>query len=122
MVHSFVKEAEPWGILAAVLALFVSFLAFRSDLEDRMEERSVEAWQLLATKASGNSGKREALEYLNNESDGGLCLGGLCLLWPPKTRTPLVGLDLSPSEENTGKLLGHSAPLRFAPGAYLWKV
>lgn len=97
-VDSFVRWVEPYSILAAVLGLFVSFLAFRSDLEDRMEERSVEAWQLLTTKASGNSGKREALEYLN------------------KTRTPLVGIDLSAPEK---KQFGFTV---LAAGAYLVNV
>jgi uncharacterized protein YjbI with pentapeptide repeats len=75
---------------------------------------------LLTTEAPGNSGKVEAIEYLNKE-DGWFCFfGGRCLR-TLKSRTPLVGLDLSPSEKRA-KLLGHSAPLRFAPGAYLWKV
>ena len=118
-VHGFVKEAEPWGILAAVLALFLSFIALRGDLEDRMETREVQAWQLLLTKAPGNSGKREALEYLNKEHDGGLCLGGLCLLWPPKTRTPLVGIDLSLPNKTEPR--GYST-VNFAPETYLREV
>ena len=37
------------------------------DLREREAERTARAWQLLTTHAPGNSGKREALEYLNSE-------------------------------------------------------
>jgi hypothetical protein len=93
IVHRAVKEIEPWGILLAVVGLFLSLAAFWLDYSDRVEERTVRAWQLLMTKASGNSGKREALEYLNRE-DGLFCGEDGCLL-TLKSRTPLVGVDLS---------------------------
>ena len=75
--HHVVKEIEPWGVLLAAGALVLSIVAFWIDYSDLVEERSVRAWQLLTTKAPGNSGKIAALEYLNNEG------------------APLVGIDLS---------------------------
>jgi uncharacterized protein YjbI with pentapeptide repeats len=90
--HRRIKETEPYGILLAVLALVLSLVTFWIDYEDRVQERTVRAWQLLTTPATGNSGKREALEYLNSE-DEGICLFGYCI--GRKERTPLVGIDLS---------------------------
>lgn len=91
-----VKEIEPWGILLAVVGLFLSLAAFCLDYSNRVDERTVRAWQLLTTKAPGNSGKREALEYLNRE-DGLFCGVRGCLL-TLKARTPLTGVNLSSPE------------------------
>ena len=114
-IHHFVKELEPWGILVGVAALLLSLLAFWIDYRDRVEERTVRAWQLLTTKAPGNSGKREALEYLNKD-DGLFCFGGHCLL-ALKKRKSLVGVDLSVPEK-AGVVLWHVqlpyADLRFS--------
>lgn len=95
--HRFVKEAEPWGILFAVVGLFLSLLAFAFDYRDKVEERTVRAWQLVTTKAPGNSGKTEALEYLNR-IDGFWCAGEECLI-TLKARTALTGVDLSLQDE-----------------------
>jgi hypothetical protein len=92
-VHHAVKEIEPWGILIAVVAVVLSLLTFWTDFRDRVDERRVRAWQLLKTEALGNSGKREALEYLNKE-DGLFCFGARCLL-TLQPQTWLAGLDLS---------------------------
>ena len=64
-IHRRVKEIEPWGILLAAVGLFMALITFWIDYSDRVEERTVRAWQLHTTRAPGNSGKREALEYLN---------------------------------------------------------
>jgi uncharacterized protein YjbI with pentapeptide repeats len=95
--HRAVKEIEPWGILLAVVVLVLSLVAFWIDYRDRVEERTVRAWQLLTTRAPGNSGKTAALEYLNRE-DGLFCDADGCLL-TLKSRTPLFGIDLSRSDE-----------------------
>jgi hypothetical protein len=101
-----VRRVEPWGVLFAVVALFLSLWAFLSDQSDRVEERTVAAWQLLLTAAPGNSGKREALEYLNKE-DGLDCIKRSC--WPKwKRRTELVGIKLDAwyGEDSAGILRG----------------
>ena len=43
-------------------------VAFATDLNDRQEERIARAWQLLTTKASGEGGKAQAIEYLNSQA------------------------------------------------------
>lgn len=94
-LHSVIKEIEPWGILLAVVGLFLSLIALGFEYVDKVEERTVRAWQLVTTKAPGNSGKAEALEYLNRRV--GLCIGSNCLL-ALKDQTPLTGIDLSKGE------------------------
>jgi uncharacterized protein YjbI with pentapeptide repeats len=125
-VHRVVKEIEPWGILLAIVGLFLALITFWIDYRGRVEERTVRAWQLLTTRASGNSGKGEALAYLNRE-DGLLCFEVLrgrlawlhgddevsCLIFL-KGRTPLTGIDLSPPDKGTP-----DDPLDDPPGAYL---
>ena len=107
-IHNVVKAIEPWGILLAVIALLLTVVQFWADFRDRVSEREVRAWQLLTTPAPGNSGKKAALEYLNDE-DGLFCFEWLVgtLSWfkqndPPtskclvtlKHRTPLIGINL----------------------------
>ncbi len=94
----FVRRAEPWGISLAGIGLILAVLTFWYDYSDRVEERTVRAWQVLTTKAPGNSGKREALEYLNSESS-------LCFLAGCKRRVPLTGIDLSVEEGQEGTYL-----------------
>ena len=50
-----------------LLAILIAIFAFFLELGNRQEEREARAWQLLTTKASGNSGKVGALEFLNRE-------------------------------------------------------
>ena len=106
-LHSWVEVIEPWGILLAALAILATAVQLWWDLDDRVQERTVSAWQLLNTPAPGNSGKIAALEYLNRE-DGFFCQGWIkytkeklfegdhsdCLV-VHKIREPLVGIDLS---------------------------
>lgn len=56
----FIRAIEPAAILIAIVA-------FGIELGDRQEERTARAWQLLTTQAPGNSGKVEALAYLNQQ-------------------------------------------------------
>ena len=109
-VHELVKKLEPWGILLAVLA-------FGLDYTNRIEERTVRAWQLLTTQAPGNSGKIEALQYLNNP-DGLFCVQRwrVCLI-QLKAPTLLIGIDLSQLDNGTPE-----DPNDDPPGAYLINV
>ena len=81
-----------------LLAILIAFVAFFQELGNRQEEREARAWQLLTTKAPGNTGKVWALEYLNREQR-----------WPRrwlwnKKRVPLHGIDLTPPTWlNSGK-------------------
>jgi len=100
--HRAVKAAEPWGILFTVLGLFLSLIAFILDYRDKVNERTVNAWQLVTSKAPGNSGKIQALEYLI-KSDG---FFGYTFKQP----TPLEGIDLSIQTRQVGTYL-HEADL-----------
>ena len=73
--HSVVK-------IAAVMTVFLTIVAFWIDYGDREEERIHRAWSLLTTKAPGNSGKREAIQYLYKQGVllRGLDLGAECPL------------------------------------------
>ena len=77
---------EALGYLGLIFAVCFFFI----DLKDRQDERIARSWQLLTTPAPGNSGKREALAYLNSRS---MCISVIDWCW--KERTPLTGIDLS---------------------------
>jgi uncharacterized protein YjbI with pentapeptide repeats len=64
------------------LALILTLPMLWVDLFDRFEQRTTQAWQLVTTNATGNSGKRQALEYLNEN----------ILFF--KERSPLTGVNL----------------------------
>ncbi len=88
---------QGWGVSRLVRALepvviLIAIIAFSIEIGDRQEERMARAWQLLTTKAPGNSGKIKALQYLNSESHW------LFRNWWPfsKERILLQGIDLTP--------------------------
>lgn len=93
--HKVVTVIEPWGIVAAVVALIFACAQLWFDHDDRVEERVARAWQVLSVTTPGNSGKIGALEYLNRE-DGLFCSSDKksCLI-EFKRRTNLFGIDLS---------------------------
>ena len=93
--HKVVSVIEPWGIVAAVVALLFTSAQLWIDHDDRVEERIARAWQVLSVTTPGNSGKIGALQYLNRE-DGLFCAsdGKHCLV-RFKERTNLFGIDLS---------------------------
>ena len=78
-------------VLVSVLATFV--LGFG----DRLEARTVNAWRLTTNRASGSSGKIEALKHLNSE------IGVRIVGWnmTVKKRVALTGIDLSPPNVST---------------------
>ena len=110
--HAWVISLEPWGVFFTAFALVLAITQFWLESQHRVDERVVQAWQLIATTFPGNSGKREALEYLNNE-DGWLCIEWLwkkCAI-VHKRRTKLAGIDLSVPDKKKGVFLqGVSLP------------
>ena len=92
-IHRAVVTIEPWGILLAVFALFVSIIQFWMDYEERIREREVRAWQVVTTVIPGNSGKIDALEYLNSE-DGLFCSewlrGRLAWVWNKRKKSKCI--------------------------------
>lgn len=77
------KKSKAWrlGTLARgveFLAVLIALIAFFNELSYRHEERTARAWQLLISPAPGNSGKGEALSYLNSR------------------KITLTGIDLTP--------------------------
>ena len=83
----FIKAIEPVVILLAIVG-------FMFEITDRREERTARAWQLVVAKAPGNSGKIQALEYLNSQDPDWL-LGWW--LWA-KRQTLLIEIDLTPPD------------------------
>ena len=83
------------------LAVLLALLAFVSELSYRHEERTARAWQLLTIKAAGNSGKIEALQYLNSTdywfSQYRWRYTACWDSWPfTRERVSLRGIDLTP--------------------------
>ena len=64
------RVLEGVGIIAAIVGLVLQYQSLQ-------EQKILGAWQLITTEAKGNSGKIEALEFLNSKG------------------VPLVGVDLS---------------------------
>ena len=63
-LNRLLRTLEPLGVALAVLGLCATIFQLWQDIEDRKQQRIVNAWQLLTTPASGNSGKAEAIRYL----------------------------------------------------------
>ena len=72
--HKTVKALEPWGILLAAIGLITAVASFWIDYHDRVQERTVRAWQLVTTPAPGNSGEPQLVvlrEEVEEEGDDG---------------------------------------------------
>jgi hypothetical protein len=110
-----ISDSLPWRLarLLAPLAVIVAIIGYLQDLGEKRAAHSAEAWQILSSRSPGNSGKIEALEYLNSENviqipnprRWGIPVGPtkasptwilLADYGPWKTRIPLTGIDLSP--------------------------
>ncbi|NWH07330.1 MAG: pentapeptide repeat-containing protein [Alphaproteobacteria bacterium] len=114
------------------LAIVGGIWVYLQDMSDRRAARDADAWQVLTTKAPGNSGKIQALEYLNSDTTlkipnprrMQLMDGWMLPLGPEpaegdgdpppdwvvigdyglwKTSTPLVGIDLSGEQGKDGR-------------------
>lgn len=86
--HWLRQWVEEYFRVIELVAIVVAFFAFGLESCSRQEERRARAWQLLTTKASGNSGKVWALEYLNKR--------GLWVDLGLKEHISLRGIDLTP--------------------------
>lgn len=89
-LHRFADWLDVWHVTRifnaiSAFAILLAVAAFAIDMVGRTEDRIARAWQLVTTKAPGNSGKIETIEYLHSEN----------WWWPFKQRVPLVGIDLS---------------------------
>ena len=75
------------------IAIVVGLVAFVAEFGyNTFEERTTRSWQLLTTEAPGNSGKIEALQYLNRQKIADM------LVWLPfvKKQVSLRGIELVP--------------------------
>lgn len=61
--HRLLRGVEIFALITVFLTVYATFV----DLGGRQEQRITQAWQLITTKAPGNSGKAQALGYLNSE-------------------------------------------------------
>ncbi|WP_020592866.1 pentapeptide repeat-containing protein [Kiloniella laminariae] len=76
-------------LLFGFIAIPVVSIVGWNEIQSIAEQRRVNAWQLVVTEASGNSGKGAALEFLNQQH---YCIPwtNTCLL----EKEPLVGINL----------------------------
>lgn len=95
--HRFVRHFEPWGVVIAIVGLSMAVVSMLIDLEDQQSERVFRAWQVVAEfqvdeEQAGTTRRiqgrddgrpqigtflREAVELLNREFEGFLCLPGV---------------------------------------------
>ena len=84
-LHRLVRRFEPWGIVFTVLGLMLALITILVDLEDRQSERIFRAWQVVrefenrvveTNERAGAAGSapRGAIEFLNRQFDGFLCI------------------------------------------------
>lgn len=124
-LHYFADWLANWHItkiLQAIgsLALLVTLYGFYADLKDKKQSRVVNSWQLVTTKASGNSGKIDALEHLNNQN---IPLVGIDLSSPDKTRqdgTYLKGINLAGADLKFAKFSGANLSSANLANTKLW--
>lgn len=82
VLHKFADWIDDWHLVRifqalGAFAILGAAVTYYLDQEDRTRERIVNSWQLVTTKAPGNSGKVPALEFLHQNGE------------------PLTGIDLS---------------------------
>lgn len=91
--------------LLVIFALFV----IATDLVERQAQHINQAWGVVATDAPGNSGKIQALEYLNSQSCWRVLslrvLNINCVWFSWKQRMPLNGIDLRSQPDQDGPYL-----------------
>lgn len=87
--HPVVVIMEAIGLVGLIFAVGL----FIYELRERQDERTARSWQLLTAVAPGNSGKIEALAYLNSQY--GCLPNWVKINWCWKVRTSLQGIDLS---------------------------
>jgi uncharacterized protein YjbI with pentapeptide repeats len=84
---------RPFGVLAIIFGVY----GFMLDLGDRRAARETDAWQVLTTHAPGNSGKIQALEYLNSDTS-------LSIANPRTWKLPFGWtIPLGPASSNCGE-------------------
>lgn len=85
---SLLSVARDIGIIIVLVTFIVEFGY------SRYEEREIQSWQILTTKAPGNSGKIKALQYLNRGTQQRR--NWLPRLPFTKMQSPLNGIELMP--------------------------
>ncbi|NBR95453.1 MAG: hypothetical protein EBT55_04015, partial [Proteobacteria bacterium] len=75
MIYLIINDKiELANFLVTTLAFFAASYAIYLQKEATLKQEIIGAWQVLANKASGNSGKKEAIEFLASQ---GLSLCGI---------------------------------------------
>ncbi len=96
------SSIERLVLIGTAVALSLGFI-------DRERQLVNQSWQTIVTRASGNSGKVEALEYLNSHSCFRKYKERLdfkhCELFSLKKRIELVGIDLRTTNDQDGVYL-----------------
>jgi len=105
-IYGFIRGVAHWGVFIALLGAIVALVTLFVQFEIWQADRISRSLEFVRIESSLGTSQREALEYLNHESDGVLC--GAAVNWvsrlitrntsrmcfvPVKHRVPLVGIN-----------------------------
>lgn len=98
-LRNFLKKMEVYIVIGSI---FIAYQLFLAEKKEWVNTRITSAWQLVTTKASGNTGKIEALEYLNSK---GLSLSGINLSLVPEQCDPDKIKFFRPADDAKDKII-----------------
>jgi hypothetical protein len=123
-LNRFADWLERWSItrllsLAANFSILIGVLGFILEMQARTDNRTFHAWDILSRPACGNSGKIQAVEFLNADSRPVLLKFIPDSVWPLNIQRKLTGIDLSIDAMPKGCSIGVFLEGVNLPGAQL---
>lgn len=77
-ITDFLREIEPWFVTFTLVGILISLVNFWQNNQHRERERVVHAFDTIAIHQPGNTGKVQAIEYLNKK---GISLKSIDVSW-----------------------------------------
>jgi uncharacterized protein YjbI with pentapeptide repeats len=100
------KVFQYFVAMAGLSSALVALIAYLDEIKSRVDDRIVDAWNIVTKESVGNSGKVSALEFLNREveKEGCIPIINRCVV-PKKKRVSLRGINLSVPTHGVGSFL-----------------